>query len=149
MWWGTQPAWLCACRYGRVSVHQTACLGRINTGLPTNPSLQTLFLSAHDPKVLKVFPHEARWFQNFPACLSDRQTHEPSTSTHRIFYIKLRGRNKTAELGFESRRFLQDALVLAARVCVFSWSGGCHRQVCPCREWKNQTEEEGKAGPRC
>lgn len=112
-------------------VRQTACLGRINTGLGTNPSLQTLFLSVRNPEVLKVFRHEALWFHNLLplAC---------QTRTSCFYPSHFQAERRRLSLVFECQHFLEDALVLD--VCAASADpAAAVVQVCPCREWKNKT----------
>ncbi len=123
-----------------VSVHQTACLGRINTGLQKNPSLQTLFLSVYNPEVLKVFPH---------VVISELSSLAVRQANNLLLLSTTFEHKTTCQKQDNQIKFQMSTLSCRSsfwiHVRVLKTSSGCHHEVCPGRQWKNKTDEQGKA----
>lgn len=126
-----QPVWLSAHRYSRLSVHQTGCLGRINTGLQTNPSLQTLFSIMRNPEVLSFLSQSSATQE--PSRLAVRPAKIPTFCfLLSYFNTKRFGKNKKSDISLENVSFLKvcvgvcvcvPVLVIAITVCVHAQSG--------------------------
>ena len=127
MWWGTQPAGPCACRYGSVVGLPDSLSRKDQYGIKDKSLPSDLVFKCAQSRSVKGFP--SRRFHNLLplACETRTSCFHPS---------HFQAERRRLSLVFESQHFLEDAL----DVCAASADpAAAVIQVCPCREWKNKT----------